>query len=171
MSAVQWGTIPEWVAGVGTAGAFISVVIIYRRDRKKERDENLRAQARLIDAWISSATWQRGGPFGDTFLPTIVFTISFSNSSPQAVRSVEIDICRDEMSQTFRCGIVPPTGPGTPYSRRFPLSDLPGSEPGSPEDRFLAGLYTLLVSFVDAGGNRWFRDSQGNLRNTQKTGI
>jgi hypothetical protein len=147
------------------------VVIIYQRDRKRGRYENLRAQARLFDAWISGASWQRGGPVGDTFLPTIDFTVSFSNSSPQAVRSVEIDICRQEMSQTFKCGVVPPTGPGTPYSRCFPLSDFPGSEPGSPEDKFLAGFYTLLVSFVDAGGNRWFRDSQGNLRTTQKTGI
>lgn len=171
MASAQWGTIPEWVAGVGTAGAFVSVVIIYRRDRKKSRDENLRAQARLFDAWISSACWQRGGPHGETVLPTIDFTISFSNSSPQAVRSVEIEICRDDMSQIFTCGVVPPTGPGTPYSQRLTLSDLPGSEPGSPADKYLAGLYTLLVSFVDAGGNRWSRDSQGNLRNTQKTGI
>jgi hypothetical protein len=171
MGPAQWGTIPEWVAGVGTAGAFVSVVIIYQRDRKMGRYENLRAQARLIDAWISSAKWQRGGTHGDTILPTIDLTISFSNSSPHAVRSVEIEICRDETSEIFQCGVVPPTGPGNPESRTCPVPAPPGSEPGTPGSEFLAGLYTLLVSFVDAGGNRWSRDSQGNLRNTQKTGI
>lgn len=49
--SISWGTLPDWLVAVGTIAAVVTALFLSRSDRKearKERSDNERAQARLI---------------------------------------------------------------------------------------------------------------------------
>jgi hypothetical protein len=68
--AVDWGSIPDWIAGIGTAAAFFIALLLFRRQLNEFRDaeeSRRRAQATHISAWCkeeeqpdgSSSRWLR----------------------------------------------------------------------------------------------------------------
>ena len=49
--SVDWGSVPDWVGGIGTAGGLIFVYVGLRREIHRQRGEeynNKAAQARLV---------------------------------------------------------------------------------------------------------------------------
>jgi hypothetical protein len=52
MSAVQWGTVSSWVAGVGTVAAVSLALWEARGERKERLRRELRQQAERISAWF-----------------------------------------------------------------------------------------------------------------------
>jgi hypothetical protein len=60
------GTVPAWVAAIGTAGALIaSVVLLFRarRERREDVEDRLKDQARHVSAWLP-LTGEPGVGFG-----------------------------------------------------------------------------------------------------------
>lgn len=52
MSAVQWGSVSTWVAGVGTVAAVSLALWEARGERKERLRRELRQQAERISAWF-----------------------------------------------------------------------------------------------------------------------
>ena len=52
MSAVQWGTVSTWVAGIGTVAAVSLALWEARGERKERLRRELRQQAERISAWF-----------------------------------------------------------------------------------------------------------------------
>ena len=52
MSAVQWGTVSTWVAGIGTVAAVSLALWEARGERKERLRRELRQQAVRISAWF-----------------------------------------------------------------------------------------------------------------------
>lgn len=66
MDAVDWGSVPEWVGGIGTAAAFIVALALLARelaaarvnevDRCTANEARRRGQASQVAAWIEETT-------------------------------------------------------------------------------------------------------------------
>ena len=54
---IDWGTFPDWVAAVGTVGAFIAAVVIFGVTVRQNRLADRRSQARLFNVWVTTARW------------------------------------------------------------------------------------------------------------------
>jgi hypothetical protein len=172
-SAADWAGLPigdwaTWAAAFVSLLAFAAIVIglrvegsrrradIARLDALRYKDE-LSAQARLVDAWVSHFKRQ-----GDH----LELTVSVSNSSPQAVRAVSVLLTWDKVfpyPAAFRYEVVPPTTLGSEYTKVVempPPEDLPIEEmlTATISDR----LYLTLV-FTDTRGTKWRRSTDGDF--------
>lgn len=50
-----WGTVPDWVGALAAAGAFAGTILLLKREtdtRRREVDQEERAQARLVSCWV-----------------------------------------------------------------------------------------------------------------------
>jgi hypothetical protein len=144
---LDWGTVPAWVAAVGTGGALIASVIVLgrqRRDRGEDIEERLRDQARHVAAWspMGESVGASGTPFG----PVIV-----RNGSSEPIYDVVVRWVKDGYD-------VPPVVFETPVMP--PRTDEIGREPPG---GFMSEIPPLELSFTDARGNRWTRWAGGSL--------
>ncbi len=64
-NAVDWGTVPDWLAAVGTVGAFAATLVILALDRRRSR----RAPAAGLVLWTTRRF--RSTPHGDTQSVTV----------------------------------------------------------------------------------------------------
>lgn len=166
MSTVQWGDVPEWIAAVGTAGAFIFAAIVFWYDLRSRRREDRKAQARLVDAWVTEARvgyFDKGGTQRATYA-----TFAIVNASAQAVRNVALTAEVSDMTAFMEYrDVVPPTGDQPVVVKTIdPLTALDDALVPVLEDYSdLPSLLTntLTLTFVDAAGNSWSRDADGNL--------
>ena len=173
----DWAT---WATAVASFLAFLGVLTgllvervarrsdIARVDARYREDENRRhldaisAQARLVDAWISGANWELD--FENPSL-SVEVDVTFSNGSSQAIRGVMLELAwEDSPGASFSCGVIPPNELGIRVGRKVgPIFAPAGTKPGSLPNEFLPGIMRLSLSFTDAIGNLWLRDSRGVL--------
>jgi hypothetical protein len=62
LTTTDWDSVPDWVAGVGTALAFLIAAALFGLDRaaRRERAEQSRqAQARLVSVWTTEIKVKR----------------------------------------------------------------------------------------------------------------
>jgi hypothetical protein len=156
------GTIPEWIAGIGTALAFLLAAIAWAYDLYRRRGETRRAQARLVDAWIVDVLPSKFAPPGGPAAFDVY--VQVSNGSAQAVRGFDFTLSQvGYEGRLMACGIVPPNQGGKFTSfQRVHLLDDPAA--ACYFDTPLAHRTLWLTHrFYDAAGNHWRRTHTGQL--------
>jgi hypothetical protein len=145
LKLVNLGDVPSWVEAIGTIGAFaVSLALIYEqgKDRRKDRLEQLTAQARLVSAWVEEPLIRT-----KTY-PKLVVVVE--NGSSQVIHAVSISIELGVRGRFHRW--LATMGP-------HEIREVHISIPGPPRSNILIPV----VSFVDASGRRWL-GSGANLR-------
>ena len=165
-SGLQWGTVPEWVTGVGTVGAFAFAAIVYYRDRRATHRERRMAQARQVDCWLHRAQWALTSD-EDEEPPdwSIELTIALSNGSDQSVKAGTVGVQRGSTAERIliSVGTIPPTAKGSPALRTTFLTPNDGEDVERLPSHLLQGMFRLHLSFIDTAGIWWDRDSSGHL--------
>lgn len=163
-SAVNWGSVPDWIAGIGSVLAFAGLawglVAEARRRRKDEqraaedlRRENAR-QARLVYGQIVSIDQERGHA-----------VMSFHNDSDGFVRHIDVALMTPSKSQTDVT--TPPNS--ADLHPAFHMERLKAYFPprSVEEERVFvadrarhATLFNshVRLTFTDEEGRRWQRD-------------
>jgi hypothetical protein len=62
--AVEYGTVPEWLAGAGTVGALVVALVLLSQDLRARREVEEERRRPRPAGW--SAGWRRGMAFTDT---------------------------------------------------------------------------------------------------------
>jgi hypothetical protein len=131
---INWGSVPEWLAAIGTILAFILAFAILRRELRAIRVH----EARLVSIWSSYT-----GAEGEA-TKSHAFEIFVRNGGTEPVYSVRVRLRGVEM---LSYDVLPPaeTEKGTlslEMRERPPLS----------------------IQFLDVQGQLWERNPQGRLR-------
>lgn len=163
-----WGTVPDWIAAVGTAAAFLWAVFLYRQNL---RDREI-AQARLLSivsppvplemtagtflpaegksialAGDPQRSTHRGTGKTSLVLKEAAMAVDFhlTSTSDESFFIESIDIVREDGSVLS----VPNYWPDLPPRTDYKVTVL------FPEDETAAGKYR--IRFRDASGRRWER--------------
>lgn len=151
LAQVQLGTLADWLAAVGTIGAF---VVTYRLLRH-ELQERARGQANSVAAWVQIE-------------PTDESQASVPGDDGDRYRWVAY-VRNASTAPVYGCvvTVIDPTGPGDPVELLFETV-----APGATKDwqindfgvdcNVVPGL-VVEVAFTDARGAHWCRDSVGAL--------
>lgn len=152
---VDWGSVPDWFAGVGGVGALVAAGFAAyaawgsygaQQDQLKQLlDDRKREHAARVAVWCF---------FDDTERQTYY---RVSNDSGIPIYSVELHWCvfgESEKRGRKRIPFVRPSGASIP---------VPEPEEHIPRDHMLAG-----ISFLDGGGHSWYRDETGRLSESRR---
>lgn len=144
-SPIDWGSVPAWVAAVGTTGTLTFTAVTVRRSTNDRR----RQQAAEVSAW-----WRQLEGVAEGFL------LEYRNASTEPVWSLQVwvtTIEEDDHGQRTKTSrrpivvedVLPPGATGR--------ATVGGARPTPP--------YTpnIEVDFADAAGRRWHRDARGRL--------
>lgn len=158
---VNWGSLPDWLAALGTVSAVVVALALALRDsqrhaaeeerRAQERRDLEATQARLVYFTIASS----GG---------IMVTIHNASDRPifhVCLESVEKvgspglawQVNRNVMGARAETNSIEPHG-----HFKIPVNLV--SEDGQAQ-RSRIGEYTVIISFLDAAGMRWSRTGMG----------
>jgi hypothetical protein len=187
MSAVQWGSVATWVAGVGTVSAVSLALWEARRERKERLRRELRRQAERISAWFSGMHKDPHGedaheedPRREAWLPPELrgraADVELLNNSEDQVTEVLVFLSRvsykvqrwwdQEPEYRAMIGVL---APGR-WTISVPKSGgaivdvkLGGSPAGS--------RVMVIISFTDSAGNHWARGARSELRQLPTAAI
>jgi hypothetical protein len=169
---IDWGTFPDWVAAVGTVGAFIAAVVIFGVTVRQNRLADRRSQARLFDAWVTTARWADYPEHSiGAVSQKLQVAIDCSNASGQSMRNVMADFlfANQSVDGLYDLHLIPPTTPGNLERRWFwLLSVKQTSQNREYTDRILRGFLRMNMTFTDASGSRWIRTWKGELESPGK---
>jgi len=163
MSDLQWGTVPDWVAAVGTAGAFIAGGVLIAKElsaQHKQDEDARRAQASLVSAWATLQTSSFTVPGGPTSKGTGAKVV-IRNGSEQPIYNCGASL---PSGQAFVPGLVPPE---TTVSDVLPYKPPPGTIPL----RSVGGEIAITVTFRDSNGRMWKRGPEGILESFEHEHI
>jgi hypothetical protein len=134
------GTIPEWIAALGTVAAFFVALGLFAKElaaRREQQEDQRRDQARRVTALAQR--WPGGAER---------HTLIMRNNS-------------DEPASAITVVMEHPDKPGV-ITRQESWDLLPPGE--SPEkSAFFAPVGPITLSFTDAAGRRWKRYPDGRL--------
>lgn len=140
---IAYGTLPDWVAAIGTAGALIAAVVLLRDDRRIRRaqdEEHTRDQAQKIGTWITSSDFS-------------VYVINLRNASDLPIYNVTVEFGT-------------PAG-HDPWTSATSWITMPPGEtdqaPVSAEASPTGAVILYSTSFTDSAGRSWRRDASGDL--------
>lgn len=140
---VAFGTLPEWVAAIGTGGALVAAVLLLRDDRKTRRTQDdlmTQEQAERIGSWITA--------------PNSDFIVHVRNASDLPIYNVTVEGGTPAGHDPWRSNtswITLP--PGETDMARVPS----GSSP-------TGAIILYQTTFTDSAGRSWSRDASGSLR-------
>lgn len=146
-SQLQFGSLPDWLAAVGTVGAFLLTYLLLR----SQLEDRAKGQAHSVAAWVS------GRPDPDDEEGGGQWVAFVRNASNAPVYGCVVTV-RDPMAPPGRqftndFGVVPPG-----ETQEWPISrhDI------DVDCNVMPGL-DVEVSFTDARENHWRRDQAGAL--------
>jgi hypothetical protein len=154
----DWGTVPDWLAAVGTLAAFAVALRLLAKElaaRRQYEEDRRRGQARLVAAWTSTPSMSRR--LGDK--PSM-FDVIVRNGSDEPIYAVVLTM----LAPTFYR--KPPTGPHVgggvafeaaygvlgPHDEERVTHVVESTSPGP-----------VRVTFTDSQGYRWRRHPMGEL--------
>lgn len=150
---MEYGTVPDWLAGVGTVGALVVALVLLSHDRRARREveeERRRAQASRVVCWLEAVEVLT--PVGDRRVELVLH-----NGSEEPVFDCRVHVDLDAAAtSTFRDGgrrltlaepMLPPGQTRRPLS--LPVFDLPHASAG--------------MAFTDTSNRRWGRGHNGRL--------
>lgn len=187
MSAVQWGTVATWVAGVGTVVAVSLALWEARGERKERLRRELRQQAVRISAWFVGMHKEphdedprHEDPRRDARLPPELrgraADVELLNNSEDPVTDVLVFLSRvsykvqrwwdQEPEYRVMIGVLPP-GRWTisvPKSGGAIVNVKLGGSPAM-------SRVMVIISFTDSAGNHWARGARSELRQLPAAAI
>jgi hypothetical protein len=187
MSAVQWGTVATWVAGVGTVVAVSLALWEARAERKERLRRELRQQAVRISAWFVGMHKEphdedprHEDPRRDARLPPELrgraADVELLNNSEDPVTDVLVFLSRvsykvqrwwdQEPEYRVMIGVLPP-GRWTisvPKSGGAIVNVKLGGSPAM-------SRVMVIISFTDSAGNHWARGARSELRQLPAAAI
>jgi hypothetical protein len=153
-AGLDWGTVPDWLAGIGTLAAFFVALRVLAKEleaRLEQAEDRRREQARLVSAWVSTPE--------DDLPPE--FTLIVRNGSNEPVYQVKASMVPYDSPY----GSDPEDGTGQPRSVVETSEILPPGKDWQtyfdPRSRIVPG--PVSMSFTDAAGRRWTRYPDGRL--------
>ena len=135
--AVDWGTVPDWIAAIGTTGALLVAVTLLWRE---QRDHDV-AQARLVSAWVNEVDDSRPEPLSGVVV---------QNKSDEPVYDVII----------FLFDSVAHAEVGEPGQEIFHVEVLPPGTRHRATDSVharMGHIPLLTLTFTDSSNRRWTR--------------
>ena len=140
--AVAWGTVPDWLAAVGTVGALgVALVLLAKelRARREASEDRVREHARYVAAWLDEPP---------SSSPALLL---LHNGGQEPAYECIVKWTQggyDEPQQLAAFAVLPP-----------------GETLGAPvtTPAFMSLLPPLTIFFTDARGIRWQRDPGGQL--------
>jgi len=160
--SVEYGTVPDWLAGTGTVGALAVALVLLSQDlraRREVEEDRRRAQASRVVCWLES-------------VKTVVDPLPPGTRVPLGARHLEVILHNGSEEPVFDCRLhvdLDPAAPRTfragrrqltltermlpPGQTRRPLS-LPGAD--------LPHANAWMV-FTDTSNQRWQRGHTGRL--------
>jgi hypothetical protein len=153
LAHTDWGSVPDWLAALGTVAAFGVALRLLAKElaaRREAEEDRRREQARSIGAWPTAPVPEHPRAANQ------VFTVILRNGSQEPVYNVQAvmkhpDLSSDEVRRAgwstwqLTLGILPP-------GENFTKLRLVPYQPGPIE-----------LSFTDAQGRRWTRHTDGRL--------
>ncbi len=160
VNSVQWGTVPDWFAAIGTVGAFAATLAIIQSERLRRR----RAQA---DSFVTytSISWSPRYPIKDLSVRKMkriekdegslyhwVLNVFVYNTSDQPIVSTLLRSdprsgpqfhAHQTLSVSKNGGLAIP--PGSSFSRKIAFEDSPMGK-------------KFYLQSVDAAGKQWVRE-------------
>jgi hypothetical protein len=174
-SSINWGSAPDWLAAVGTVGAFAVAIVLYiqsQADRKVERQHRFEVdqqQRRAQAARVSITEPEPGNP--TQVLPVVVdqweqtWSATVHNNTDEPINDVTVvlDIVALEPDPSGTVGEVDVIDIGRVMARREENVSqdyiLPGRQDGEP----IVCRVTAELDFTDSAGVLWHRDANHNL--------
>jgi hypothetical protein len=147
----QWGNAGEWAAAIGTSAAVLLSAKTIREDRLTRREQ----EALRVVPTVGIV----GGPPGTDHMPTNLMLVSVFNGGYRTITDIQVELySRDsELLDTWHWAEVPP-GATTSETR------APGQDEWVRQASGKIFDSRAEVTFVDADGKRWLRDSEGRIR-------
>lgn len=166
LEGLQWGTVGEWVGGVGAVVAVLVALRIASRERtdrkaaeartlKVEGDaalDRLWAQARSVAAWTTTRFGTPEDRESNGEIPLVVWKLTIVNGSSQPVFDIKVRHFAVEPHHHLQTEVHDLEALG-PQDR-----DVTKPSKGHP----YAG--EIVMQFTDAAGIRWERHERGSLR-------
>ena len=151
---IEWGSVADWFAAIGTVAAFIAGVVVIRRDNRLRRNEeaNRRATARRTQASAVTAGFDPDTAEFELLNSSsgMIYRVAICAWFKPPDKTEEADWLFDAMS----VAAVPPD-----TRRRLPIRVRPERVAGSTLD--------FNVYFTDESGTHWDRDAWGRLDESQ----
>jgi hypothetical protein len=167
LAAVEYGTLPDWIAGIGTAIATIVAAVAINREVQRRREEQAAEfshQARRVLCWLAAVEppehegrtppgWpDRGRP-----APTLAVIIRNGSEEPVLDCKAHVDVDPAALATIEDVG------------RRRLAFEEPIIPPGDLQHRLYLPTSVrtsarVWMVFTDANGTRWSRGSSGRLR-------
>jgi hypothetical protein len=155
---LDWGSLPAWVAAIGTVGTLAFTLMLVRRELRDRRAE----QARLVNAWTDS--WRYRYPL-EAEPEVTTCDVVVRNSSAQPAYAVRVAVLPWDWNRHQREGgigrvflTLPPEQTMKPQDFSYQFPPPPSNEPDP-------GLNPpILLTFIDSNGRKWCRWPDGVLQ-------
>jgi hypothetical protein len=143
----DWGTVPDWLAAIGTLAAFGVALRLLAKElavRREQEEDRRRNQARLVAAWVT---------LKEVSETEVRYSVVVRNGSDEPVFD---GLC-----------VVVPSATAFEWEVRWLI--LPPHETKEDDLRLPEKLWRSLwdaaieLSFTDAAGRRWIRYPDGRL--------
>lgn len=173
MSAVgwlglDWGTVPDWLVGVGTVGTLVAAVSTLAKDRAESRRQRMyqrSAQAREVHLG-SVQRKSVSGVVGQQM--RMSYTVAVTNQSAEVIHDVKLALwimpaaALYDQARPARRVELPVLPPGETLTCQLDtvVKDVRGQGPVDHECR-------VEASFTDLSGQRWIRGPDYRLRSAE----
>lgn len=149
IAQLNWGSVPDWLAAIGTIGAVIVALFFAGRDGRERSNRERRRQAEGL------TTWRRFDRLGN-----ITSVVMINNSTGTLFDiAVSVGVARGA-GEAFRTG----------NENNVFLTGLPPGEyeinPPPQDDESMHKTLGVSVTFRDSRGVYWRRDATGELYET-----
>jgi hypothetical protein len=152
LAAVNWGSVPDWIAGIGSVIATLLAVtgLLYEMKRRRLSEAEATAERRAAEANQARLVSVEAQVRGDGHRAEL----TLRNDSAAPIRTVAPAVYWAEPGDTWR---VPRLSDGTPLAVLGPhesatwRAEVADGEPGPPGP----AAVRAAVAFTDADGRRW----------------
>lgn len=156
--AVDWGSVPDWIAGIGSVAAFAAFAVAFLWEVRKRRDDDRRGEDERRDALKRHARLVHVRPIGGS---TTQVRLTIANAGPGPIVDLQTTVWRESPDLGRLVEI--------PAGRRNPDASI--IDAGEAADVWLwldegevlerGEAFFLRVEFTDCDGNRWQRTDNG----------
>lgn len=171
MGDINWGSVPDWVAAIGTIGSLYAALWLLKQeinDRRRHEAEAQTQSARAVSAWVQTGQ--------DKYL------FAAKNSGEEPVYDCVVysdlpivDPVTKQRGVRMKDEKTPMGEPWPYYLDRF-LGVIPPGETSKFEidsdsvEYEYQGLPDLWIEFTDVSGKHWKRDAGGKIHQiTERT--
>jgi hypothetical protein len=164
----NWGSVPEWIGGVGAALAFGIAVVVFWSESRERRLADRREQAEVITAWTGGITpTYRESIQGRGREYMVTMRVNLINASPSVIYDLVVVLTCEHLETAMPVQVDPGTATSTIMqseptaweARRDRLAR--GRAKVLPPGRWKVAVRLSNTSVVGKDLNLFFRDHRG----------